>query len=275
MLLYDMSTEFNMNSFGMNFVKTIPSVKMPYLQQTPIWNMGMCYQNFSIPFFNYNNYNIKVPTFLNFFNFGDSFKYSTPVTNNRPISTPSPVSATKSSKPSIVSSNKSYAKKVADLSTDYVGVVNTRRQANILFSKGQSRMWCSDFVGSVVNDAYGCKGDGFPVMGCVKGIWDWGERKECNLKTYGMNNSQKASFIAENIKPGDIMINRTWYDKNSKGVKFDKPKHIFSHTEIVVEVYSDGSFKTVSGGGNKVRYVKHNPTERDLYGFTCLNKYSV
>ena len=281
--LYNLHTKTNIVNLDINFLNFMPSFNMSDLYLPPIWDFQNCSPNFSMPFFNFNLGNLPFPSVFNFgfSNSIDIFHCSTPTGatnkphNNKKVSTTSSTTISNPQVKPIISNNRAYTQRVANLATSYVEQVNTRKEGNRLFSNGQNRMWCSDFVGSVINDIYGDKAKGFPRMGCVEGIWNWGQKQNCNLTTYGMNNKQKSTFIAQNIKPGDIMINRTWYDKNSKGVKFNKPKHIFSHTEIVTEVYSDGSFKTVSGGGNSVRYVTHKPSEENLYGFTCLNRYNA
>ena len=69
----------------------------------------------------------------------------------------------------------------------------------------------------------------FTHISSVNGLREWGEKNGCYRK---VPSSGKASYIAQNIKPGDIMI-----EKN--GGK--------SHTGIVTKVNSDGSFETVEG----------------------------
>ena len=75
--------------------------------------------------------------------------------------------------------------------------------------------------------------------------------------------SNRAEFIAKNIKPGDIMI-----EKNH-------PTQGKSHTGIVVKVYSDGSFDTVEGNsGNAVKKNHHKANSLTLSGFVTLDKFS-
>ena len=146
----------------------------------------------------------------------------------------------------------------------YDGKVNSDTEGNRLFSLGKNRHWCADFVATLVSDIYGSKlPSDFPEhLASVSFLKNWGEKHNCYVE---LPSSNKAKFIAENIKPGDIMI--------QKGVANGKKK---SHTAIVVKVYEDGSFDIIEGNaGNKVkkshRTLANTPC---LKGFVSLDKFS-
>lgn len=140
----------------------------------------------------------------------------------------------------------------------YIGKVNSDSEGNRLFSpNGRSQAWCADFVTYVTKKTYGNNLPKDFGSSSVYYLRDWGINNNCYKQ---MPSSNKADFIAQNIKPGDIMIEK----QNGK-----------SHTGIVTKVNSDGSFETVEGNAsNKVKAKRYEATSDTLSGFISLDKYS-
>ena len=121
--------------------------------------------------------------------------------------------------------------------------------------------WCADFVSYVVKETYKEKGLPIPKnFGShrVEKIKQWGIKNNKYLSTVGKEN--KAQFIAQNIKPGNLMILR---ENNA------------SHIGIVTKVNKDGSFETIEGnvtykGVDSVVRQKYNANYADLSGFVRL-----
>ena len=152
--------------------------------------------------------------------------------------------------------------KLCQLAKSYEGKVNSDAEGNRLFSpNGAKQAWCADFVSYVTKKTYGNslpKNFGFSS---VSGLRDWAKnpKNDCYIE---MPNVDKASFIAQNIKPGDIMIEK------------DGGK---SHTGIVTKVNRDGSFETVEGNvgvQGKVETRKYEPSSSTLSGFISLSKFA-
>ena len=139
----------------------------------------------------------------------------------------------------------------------YVGKVNSDAEGNRLFSNGKKQAWCADFVSTVTRDTIGSNlPSSFQHFSAVSDLRKWGQNNNCYLE---VPNSNKADFIAKNVKVGDIMIEK------------DSGK---SHTGIVTKVNSDGSFETVEGNcGNKVATRKYTANSPTLSGFVSLDKY--
>ena len=147
--------------------------------------------------------------------------------------------------------------KLADLAKSYVGKVNSDSEGNKLFSNGKAQPWCADFVSYVTKETFGSKlPSSFKSFSSVSSLKQWGETNGCYKNVPASN---KAQFIADNIKVGDIMIEK-------KGGK--------SHTGIVTKVNSDGSFETIEGNcGNKVAKQSYTADSSTLSGFISLEKY--
>ncbi len=141
----------------------------------------------------------------------------------------------------------------------WVGKVNNDATGNRLFSGGVSQHWCADFVTWNTRKTFGSKLPSSFGSSSVAGLRDWGESNNCYIDTTAVSN--KSDFIAQNVKPGDIMIEK-------RGGK--------SHTGIVTKVNSDGSFETVEGNtSNKVGTRKYSANSSTLSGFVSLDKYAV
>ncbi len=248
--LNNMFTPFN--SFSFNNVFSFPSVFnqfngftpsfFNFAQQTPLFQMPA--MNFTQPSFNWNNFNTgslwnQTPmNFNNNFSFGDTFSRTTTS------------SVTRLTGP--------LQSQLAQKALSYVGKVNSDAEGNRLFSKGQNRPWCSDFVSTTVHNVYGSKlPSDFPSSLCsVASIRSWGEKNNRFLK---LPSSNKSEFIAKNVKVGDIMI-------------ITRPAGKHNHTAIVTKVNSDGSFETVGGNeSNSVKKKTRTYKTENLAGFVSMD----
>ena len=71
----------------------------------------------------------------------------------------------------------------------------------------------------------------------------------------GKSGSNRASYIAQNVKPGYVMIQ----------------KNNISHTGIVTKVYDDGSYDTVEGNtSNKVAARHYKASDHRTSGFIAV-----
>lgn len=118
--------------------------------------------------------------------------------------------------------------------------------------------WCTDFVTYVTKETYKNQGITLPSgFGShdVTRLKNWAEHKDCFIKT--SNKSQKAAFIANNIKAGDIII------LNENGA---------SHTGFVTGIdKKTGVIKTIEGNRNdKVEEYSYSPNFPDISGFIRL-----
>lgn len=233
-------------SFNFDVTQNNTFVGNPSVWDFSATNTNVFTQNYSIPFYGL-----------------DTFSYSA-----------SPAAKSKSSKSAI----RPYNSKAAALGTrmvenamHYVGKVNNDAEGNRLFSGGVNRAWCADFVTEISKQSYGSKlpsGFGSATRGGhryssseVYGLQYWGEDNGCYLQLPLNNGSDaKKEFIAQNIKPGDIMIEK----RNDK-----------SHTGIVTKVYPDGSFDTVEGNcSNSVKTQHYTADSSTLSGFVALSKFA-
>ena len=250
-------------------------------------NFGM-FQCFSPNFFNwtmpsFNNFNWGMPSIFNVMPFSNNYNqsyniFSNPfgssmnsglnnfqspsfnnVSFNFNLNSPSSNWSNYSSDTFVRSSNSSLRMSLADKAKSYVGRVNSDREGNRLFSGGRTQSWCADFVSYNIKQTYGSKlPSSFRHFSAVSELKQWGENNNCYRQ---MPSSGKANYIANNVKIGDIMIEK-------KGGK--------SHTGIVTKVNSDGSFETVEGNcGNKVAIQKYSANSSTLSGFISMDKYAT
>ncbi|MCM1010575.1 MAG: CHAP domain-containing protein [Fusobacterium sp.] len=170
-----------------------------------------------------------------------------------------------SSKPNSTFGNLTFKRSATgDLQRDlvnnalsWVGKVNNDATGNRLFSNGKSQAWCADFVTYNTRKTFGSKLPSSFGSSSVSGLMNWGKNNNCYLDVTSASN--KADFIAQNVKVGDIMIEK-------RGGK--------SHTGIVTKVNSDGSFETVEGNtSDKVAERKYTANSSTLSGFVALDKY--
>lgn len=128
-----------------------------------------------------------------------------------------------------------------------------------------SKEWCADFIYHVIDETY--KEQGKPVPKGLEKELPPGKpnHRVEELKQWGIDNGKffqtankknKGKLIAENVKPGDILILR---------------EYGASHTGFVTKVYSDGVFETIEGNRNdKVCRVRYSPNYHEISGFVQL-----
>lgn len=146
-------------------------------------------------------------------------------------------------------------KDIVSTAKQYIGF-NERDSSYKLFTQGRNEAWCADFVTHVVKEAYKENGKSIPSgfgSSSVEGLRQWGKNNNCYLDT--TNTSNKSSIIASSVKPGDVVIF----------------KNGISHTGVVTEVNSDGTFKTIEGNtSDKVAYRNYTANDSKISGFVQL-----
>ena len=162
-----------------------------------------------------------------------------------------------------INTNSEVGEVAAQMGSSFIGVINNDAQGNAEFSPGGvSQAWCADFVTSITKRAYEAKGMQVPSgfgSSAVAGLRSWGQSNNVYLDT--ASNSNKANAIAQNVKPGDIMIQK---------------RNGASHTGIVTKVYSDGSFDTVEGNSSDAVKARHYTADSNvLSGFVLMNALKV
>lgn len=162
-----------------------------------------------------------------------------------------------------IDTNSEVGEVAAQMGSSFIGVINNDAQGNAEFSPGGvSQAWCADFVTSITKRAYEAKGMQVPSgfgSSAVAGLRSWGQSNNVYLDT--ASNSNKANVIAQNVKPGDIMIQK---------------RNGASHTGIVTKVYSDGSFDTVEGNSSDAVKARHYTADSSiLSGFVLMNALKV
>ena len=158
---------------------------------------------------------------------------------------------------SIGGGSSEFGNAVASIAQSYVGKLSEADGSYLQVTGGRAEHWCADFVTYVVSKA--CEQTGKSVNGfgspAVANLRAWGEANGCYGSIDGMSSSQKAQWIVNNVKPGDVMI----MQNNS------------SHTGIVTKVYSDGSFDTVEGNTSDQCLNRHySADEARLSGFVLI-----
>ena len=158
---------------------------------------------------------------------------------------------------SIGGGSSEFGNAVASIAQSYVGKLSEADGSYLQVTGGRAEHWCADFVTYVVSKA--CEQTGKSLNGfgspAVANLRAWGEANGCYGSIDGMNSSQKAQWIVNNVKPGDVMI----MQNNS------------SHTGIVTKVYSDGSFDTVEGNTSDQCLNRHySADEARLSGFVLI-----
>lgn len=158
---------------------------------------------------------------------------------------------------SIGSGSSEFGNAVASIAQSYVGKLSEADGSYLQVTGGRAEHWCADFVTYVVSKA--CEQTGKSLNGfgspAVANLRAWGEANGCYGSIDGMSSSQKAQWIVNNVKPGDVMI----MQNNS------------SHTGIVTKVYSDGSFDTVEGNTSDQCLNRHySADEARLSGFVLI-----
>lgn len=153
----------------------------------------------------------------------------------------------------------------------YVGKVNSDKEGNRLFSNGRTNEWCADFASTIVYKTYGSKiPSDFPNAKdsgvASKALMTWAKKPQNNCFLQKPS-SNVQSWIAKNVKAGDIMI----LDRG--GAK--------GHTAIVTKVYDDGTMDIVEGNvdgakynGGRVAKRTRKEAPNNLLGFVSLDNYS-
>lgn len=158
---------------------------------------------------------------------------------------------------SIGGGSSEFGNAVASIAQSYVGKLSEADGSYLQVTGGRAEHWCADFVTYVVSKA--CEQTGKSLNGfgspAVANLRAWGEANGCYGSIDGMSSSQKAQWIVNNVKPGDVMI----MQNNS------------SHTGNVTKVYSDGSFDTVEGNTSDQCLNRHySADEARLSGFVLI-----
>lgn len=126
------------------------------------------------------------------------------------------------------------------------------------FTNGREEAWCADFASYVVKEAYEKAGKKLPEgfgSASVANIKSWGEQNGCFTRTSNM--SDKANYMANNIKAGDLII-------------FGEDQHV----GIVESVDGDGTVHTVEGNtSDQVARRDYNASNARITGFVQLDKY--
>lgn len=153
-------------------------------------------------------------------------------------------------------------RKLVDFAYSFVGRVNNDREGNRLFSGGQSRAWCADFVTYCVKKAFGNKLPSDFGSPAVSGLRDWGIKHGCySTAPEPRTAAAMKNYLKSKVKPGDIMIQK----RNGR-----------SHTGIVKSVAPDGSSYTVVEGNasDSVKTVTYQATNGYLSGFVSLSQFA-
>ena len=155
-----------------------------------------------------------------------------------------------------------FLKRLVNFAYSFVGNVNSDREGNRIFSGGQSRAWCADFVTYCVKKSLGNKLPSDFGSPAVSGLRDWGIKHGCySTAPEPRTAAAMKNYLKTKVKPGDIMIQK----RNGR-----------SHTGIVKSVAADGSTYTVVEGNasNKVKTVTYNATNGYLSGFVSLSQFA-
>ena len=267
MTIYNQFTNLNMDylSNGINTQTSGFTPVFPFTGWTmPSFNFNYIFpsffnpSSFVMPSFNFD-FSKLFPTDIWNNNTGNNYNWNsnTSIWNNQSYN----FSRTFPSSDTFTRTNKSSSSlllKLVENAKSYLGKVNSDKEGNALFSKGKNQAWCADFVTKVTKDTFGDKLPSTFGSSSVSELKSWGECNNCYMAVPA---SDKENFIAQNIKAGDIMIEKN----NGK-----------SHTGFVIEVNSDGSFITVEGNcNNKVAIRHHSANSSTLSGFISLAKYTA
>ena len=130
-----------------------------------------------------------------------------------------------------------------------------------MVSGGYPRYWCADFVNYCRRQTYGSN---CPKWVGSPGVYYLKESARKYNAYIELPRTNRANYIAKNIKPGYVMIQLNSSSGKSSG-----------HTGIVERVNTDGSFVVIEGNsgrinGGQVRRVTYKPTCKTLRGFICV-----
>lgn len=204
-------------------------------------------------------YSFRLPSISTNYKFNDSYSDYSSFAPPSDAFSKSSVSNPKFGSLTITRSTGSLQKDLVNNALSWVGKVNSDATGNRLFSSGINQPWCADFVTYNTKKTFGSKLPSSFGSSSVYGLMNWGKENNCYLDLTASSN--KADYIASNVKPGDIMIEK-------RGGK--------SHTGIVTKVNSDGSFETVEGNtSNKVATRRYTANSSTLSGFVSLDRYAA
>lgn len=232
-----------------------------------VYNFGNIYNPFHFGGFNYlNNLNNSVFSIFSNGNFiGPNANIFT-IGENKPTTAAPKAEKTEVKQTPKVEQPSKTVKEQKPSKSNYIGtalVQNASKYMGYNEADGSWRKfsdspeWCADFVTYIVKETYNEKGLEVPN--------GFGNHRTEILKQWGIENNKffnianknnRGKLIAENIKPGDIMILR---------------ENGASHTGIVTEVHPDGTFETIEGNrSDKVGTGKYSPNYNELSGFIQL-----
>lgn len=148
-----------------------------------------------------------------------------------------------------------FGNSIVAIAQSYVGRLKESDGSYLKVTGGRHESWCADFVTYVVKQA--AQQTGKPLNGfgspSVSNLQAWGRANNCYIDVTSGNRAQK---IVQNVKPGDVMIQK------SNGA---------SHTGIVTKVYSDGSFDTIEGNTSDQCKARHySANDPKLSGFVKI-----
>lgn len=158
---------------------------------------------------------------------------------------------------------------LVDYAMSFIGKINCDRDGNRMFSpNGRSQAWCADFVTYCVRNTLGNKIPSDFGSSAVSGLRDWGNAHSCYFSVPQPKSvSAMRNYLKNNVKPGDIMIQKD----NGR-----------SHTGIVKSVASDGSSYVVVEGNSsdKVQTVTYHVNKESdagikyISGFVSLSQFA-
>ncbi len=147
-----------------------------------------------------------------------------------------------------------FGEAIAELAESLVGKLKESDGSYLVCTGGKKVAWCSEFASYVIEQVMeetGTSLDGFGGMTCVNDYLKWAKKNNRYIDLE--NSSDKTATLVNEVEAGDVVL------FNSNGS---------SHTGLVVEVYSDGSFDTVEGNiGDTVKKRHHDVSESRLSGF--------
>lgn len=211
----------------------------------------------------YNNYN----NFPNIFKWGENMYsersyVSTPIKTSQVQKSDKPVKKVAEKTTAPPPSAETLGTKFLNNANKYMGL----NEADGSWQKiSKHPEWCADFIYHVIDETYTQQGKTVPkglkkelpegrVNHRVEELKQWGIDNNKFFQT--ANKANKGKLIAENVKPGDILILR------EDGA---------SHTGFVTKVNKDGTFETIEGNRNdKVCKAKYSPNYHEISGFVQL-----
>lgn len=155
-----------------------------------------------------------------------------------------------------ISGGTGFGNTIVSIAQSFVGKLNESDGSYLQVTGGRAEPWCADFVTYVVTKA--CEQTGKSLNGfgspAVSTLQSWGQANNCYIDVAGSSN--RAQTIANNVQPGDVMIQK------SNGA---------SHTGIVTKVYADGSFDTIEGNTSDQCLPRHySANDAKLSGFVKI-----